>query len=221
MITCGQSYMTGVVKGTGWNYVWLRLLMMLIHGRDSAHELSVKLSLPGSPHKDGHVTGTTPTSVKVKYVVTLNSQTKWGLWVRLVKWLVSVLRWLCSLRSVKADPKCGTRDTEVCKSIAIIRKHIAIVRRDWMAAACKLLSFANVILSVSPCCLALCYPWLWSRWVWLTEGMPLRPSAACFSEQERGFMPWATWATTHHLWRLMRKVRWLDLWLKLWEYVVD
>ena len=26
--------------------------MMLTHGRDSAHELSVKLSLPGSPHDD-------------------------------------------------------------------------------------------------------------------------------------------------------------------------
>ena len=29
-----------------------------------------------------------------------------------------------------------------------------------MAAACKLLSFASVILAVSLCCLALCYPWL-------------------------------------------------------------
>ena len=52
-----------------------------------------------------------------------------------------------------------------------------------MAASCKLLSFASVIVAVSPCSLALCYPWLRSRWVWLTEGTPLRPS---FSEQERG-----------------------------------
>ena len=29
-----------------------------------------------------------------------------------------------------------------------------------MAAACKLLSFASVVLAVSLCCLALCYPWL-------------------------------------------------------------
>ena len=29
-----------------------------------------------------------------------------------------------------------------------------------MVAASKLLSFANVILAVSLCCLALCYPWL-------------------------------------------------------------
>ena len=42
------------------------------------------------------------------------------------------------------------------------------------------------LLTVSPYCLVLCYPWLWSRCVWLTEGMPLRPSAACFWEQERG-----------------------------------
>ena len=29
-----------------------------------------------------------------------------------------------------------------------------------MAAVCKLLSFASVILAVSRYCLALCYPWL-------------------------------------------------------------
>ena len=34
------------------------------------------------------------------------------------------------LRSVKAGPKCITRDTEVCESIAIIRKRIAIVCGD-------------------------------------------------------------------------------------------
>ena len=34
------------------------------------------------------------------------------------------------LRSVKAGPKCTTCDTEVCESIAIIRKRIAIVRGD-------------------------------------------------------------------------------------------
>ena len=89
------------------------------------------------------------------------------------------------LRSVKGAPNYYAWHESM-------RKHcnnsqpIAIVRGDWMAAACKLLSFASVILAVSPCCLALCYPWLWSRWVWLTKGMPLRPSAACFSEQERG-----------------------------------
>ena len=88
------------------------------------------------------------------------------------------------LRSFKAGPKCIKCDTEVCESIAIIRKRIAIVHGDGMAAAYKLLSFASVILSVSPCCLALCYPRLWSRWVWLTEGMPMRPSTACFWEQE-------------------------------------
>ena len=42
------------------------------------------------------------------------------------------------------SPKCITRDTEICESIAIIRKHIAVV---W-AAACKLLNFASVILAV-------------------------------------------------------------------------
>ena len=36
----------------------------------------------------------------------------------------------CNLRSVKVGPKCITRDTEVCESIAIIRKRIAIVRGD-------------------------------------------------------------------------------------------
>ena len=55
-----------------------------------------------------------------------------------------------SLRSVKAGPKCITLDTEVCESNAIIRKRIAIVRGR----------FASVILAVSPCCLALCHPWL-------------------------------------------------------------
>ena len=34
------------------------------------------------------------------------------------------------LRSVKAGPKCITRDTEICESIAIICKRIAIVRGD-------------------------------------------------------------------------------------------
>ena len=92
----------------------------------------------------------------------------------------------------KDGPKCITCDTEVCKSIAIIRKRIAIVHEDWMAAACKLLSVAGVVLPVSPCCLALCYPWLWSRWVWLTKGIPFRPM-------------------THCLWQLMRKVRWRRL----------
>ena len=55
-----------------------------------------------------------------------------------------------------------------------------------MAVTCKLLSFASVILAVSLYCLALCYPWLWSRWVWRTGQMPLRPSTACSWEQERG-----------------------------------
>ena len=51
--------------------------------------------------------------------------------------LVLVFGLLCTytvvleiLRSVKAGPKCITRDTEVCESIAIIRKRIAIVRGD-------------------------------------------------------------------------------------------
>ena len=35
-----------------------------------------------------------------------------------------------TLRSVKAGPKCLMRDMEVCESIAIIRKCIAIVCRD-------------------------------------------------------------------------------------------
>ena len=52
------------------------------------------------------------------------------------------------------------RDMEICKSIAIICKRVAIVHRDQMAATCKLLSFASVILLVSPYCLVLCYPWL-------------------------------------------------------------
>ena len=47
-----------------------------------------------------------------------------------------------------------------------------------MAATCKLLSFASVILNVSLYCLALCYPWLSSWWVCLTKGMPQRLSAA-------------------------------------------
>ena len=62
--------------------------------------------------------------------------------------------------SFSGGPKCITRDMEVCEGIAIIRKRIAIVHGDRMAAACKLLSFASVILAVSPYCLALCYPWL-------------------------------------------------------------
>ena len=74
------------------------------------------------------------------------------------------------LRSVKVAPRCNT---EVCKSIAI-------VCWDWMAAACKLLSFVTLILPVSLYCLALCNPWLWSRWVWLTEELPLRLSAVYF-----------------------------------------
>ena len=75
---------------------------------------------------------------------------------------------------------------EVCESFAIICKCNAIVHGDWIAAMCKLLSFASVILTISLYCLALCYPWLWSRLVWLTEGMPLGPNATCFWEQGRG-----------------------------------
>ena len=56
-------------------------------------------------------------------------------------------------------------DTKVCKSIAIICKHIGVVCGDYVAAMCKLFSFASVNLTVSPCCLGLCYPWLSSRWV--------------------------------------------------------
>ena len=41
----------------------------------------------------------------------------------------SCIHWY-NLRSVKAGPKCITRDTEVCESIAIIRKRIAVVRGD-------------------------------------------------------------------------------------------
>ena len=44
--------------------------------------------------------------------------------------LLEVKRGVRALRSVKAGPKCITRDTEVCESIAIIRKRIAIVRGD-------------------------------------------------------------------------------------------
>ena len=50
----------------------------------------------------------------------------------------------------------------------------------WPTAALnrQLLSFLSVILDVSPYCLPLCYPWLWSRWVWFNEGMALGPSTA-------------------------------------------
>ena len=67
-----------------------------------------------------------------------------------------------------AAPKCITRDTELCESIVIVCESIAIVHRDWIAAAYKLLSFTTVILAVSPYCLALYYRWL--------KGLPLRPN---------------------------------------------
>ena len=56
----------------------------------------------------------------------------------------------CKLRLVNAAPNVLTRNMEVYKSIATICKSIAIVHRDWMAAVCKLLSFASVIPAVSP-----------------------------------------------------------------------
>ena len=50
------------------------------------------------------------------------------------------------LRLVEAVPKCIIRDTEVCKSIAI-------VSGDWMAAICTLLSFVSVTLAISLYCI--------------------------------------------------------------------
>ena len=72
-------------------------------------------------------------------------------------WLGEILYTKKHLRSVKVAPKCITRDTEVCKSIARVHESIVIVSRDWMAITCKLLRFATVIQAVSPYCLTLCY----------------------------------------------------------------
>ena len=90
--------------------------------------------------------------------------------------------WTYLLRSVKAAPKCITCDTKYCYSLW----NYCHSCQDWMAAVCKLFSFATVIVPVSLYCLALYYWWLWSSYVWLTEGLPLRLSTACFWEQERG-----------------------------------
>ena len=111
------------------------------------------------------------------------------------------------LRSVKMVPKCIIPDTEACKSIALVHENIAIVRVDWMAAACKLLCFAGIILAVSlyrsSCAIAgyevgrsdLPKGCHWDR-------------ALCASGSRRGDTAWATRAmVTYHLWQLTQKVR--------------
>ena len=48
-------------------------------------------------------------------------------------------------------------------SIQLLCNHFLWLMRQLrqpLATACKLFGFASVILAVSPCCLALCYPWL-------------------------------------------------------------
>ena len=72
----------------------------------------------------------------------------------------------------------------------------------WMTAVCKLLSFASVILAVSPYCLALCYCWFWS------QGAGVETWRWVFLGTWEGNMAWATWTTiTYHFWLLMQEVR--------------
>ena len=111
---------------------------------------------------------------------------------------------------IKAAPNCIICDLEVCKSIAI-------VCGNWMAATCKLLSFATVILDVSPYCLFHGCEVGRSNW---PEGYHWDQTLRIFgSRKEEYGLNYLSNDNPSSL-VIDWKIRGLDLWLKLWECVV-
>ena len=102
------------------------------------------------------------------------------------------------LRSVKVvqNVLLSTSDMEVCETVTI-------VRRNWMPAVCKLVSFATVTLNVSLHCLALFYLCFWGLTYWRVR---------CFLAQA-----WATQATM----TVDAEGQMARFVTKSWEYVVD
>lgn len=101
--------------------------------------------------------------------------------------------------------------TEVWKSIVIACESIATVCGDWIAAVCKLLCFAGVNLVVSPYCLSCVIAGCEVVRSDLPKGCHW-DQALRISGNRRENIVWGIRVTmTSRLWRMIWKVRWLDL----------